>query len=143
MLPKETASVSRVKKNDWRGITKSKTPTLAWDLTLPGGEKQVTWAADVDVSAVSYDVEIYDKHQLVYSAKRVAGSQHTVELELDDCRTYWWSVRPAYTLDDGVRFGEWMRSNPDMANGNRGQAGSEAAAYIYDFASLEIKCGRR
>jgi hypothetical protein len=36
-----------------------------------------------------------------------------------------------------------MRSNPDGANGNNGKAAAEAAAYIADFASLEIKCGRR
>ena len=82
-------------------------------------------------------------HQPVYSAKKIETTQHTVEVELEDCKTYRWSVRPAYRIDDVIRFGEWMRSNSDDANGNFGTAASVAAAYIYDFASLEIKCGRK
>ena len=140
LLPRETDTVSRVKKMDWQGVSRSQTPTLAWDLTLSDGEQQVPWAKAINEAEVLYDVEIYDMHQLVYSAKKVAGSQHTVEVELEDCKSYRWSVRPAYIVDGAVRFGEWMRSNPDAANGNVGKASSEAAAYIYDFASLEIKC---
>ncbi len=143
LLPKESDTVKRVKKKIWAGVSRSQTPTLAWEHQLSDDDQQPPWANTVNEADIAYDVEIYDRHQLVYSAKKVAGSEHRVDVELEDCKTYRWSVRPSYPVDGTVRFGEWMRSNPDAANGNRGKAASEAAAYIYDFASLEIKCRRR
>jgi len=143
LTPEETDTVSRVKKQEWQGVTKSRTPTLAWNLELAGDDQQLPWAKTINKADISYDLEIYDKHQLIYSARKVEGQQHTVEVELDNCKTYRWTVRPSYPVDGTRRFGEWMRSNPDTANGNVGMAGAEAAAYIYDLASLELKCGRR
>lgn len=142
LRPVPTNTVKRVKKEDWKGITTSSTPTLEWSLDLKGDDKQAIWAKSIEPRKLRYDVEIYDKHQLIYVAKQVSGMTHTVEAPLPDCKTYRWSVRPAYDLNGIVRYGEWMRSDPDTANGNRGQAGSEASAYIYDFASLEVKCRR-
>ena len=143
LLPQETDSVKRVKKQQWQGVTSSRTPTLAWQLDLTDDGKTHAWAANIGEESIFYDVEVYDVERLVYAAKGIAEPQHTVEMELDDCKTYRWSVRPAYHVSDMVRYGEWMRSNPDTANGNLGKQGAEAAAYIADFASLEIKCGRR
>ncbi len=143
LLPEESETVSRIKKDRWRGVTRSRTPTLAWGLSLEDKGQQVAWAKTIGETDISYDVEIYDMHQQVYSAKNVAGQQHMVDIELEDCKTYRWSVRPSYQVDGAERYGEWMRSNPDAANGNVGKAAAEATAYIYDFASLEIKCGRR
>jgi hypothetical protein len=143
LLPEESETVSQVKKDRWRGVTRSRTPTLAWNLSLEGKEQQLEWAKTIEDTDIFYDVEIYDMHQLIYSAKKVDGQQHTVDIELEDCKTYRWSVRPSYQVDGAERYGEWMRSNPDAANGNVGKAAAEATAYIYDFASLEIKCGRR
>jgi hypothetical protein len=143
LLPEESETVSRIKKDRWRGVTRSRTPTLAWGLSLEDKGQQVSWAKTIGETDISYDVEIYDMHQLVYSANNVAGQQHMVDIELDDCKTYRWSVRPSFKVDGAERYGEWMRSNPDAANGNAGKVASEAAAYIYDFASLEIKCIRR
>ena len=143
LLPEETDTVSRVKKDDWQSDTRSRTPTLAWNLALEGDGQQVSWAKTINETDISYDLEVYDLHQLIYSAKKIEGRQHAVEIELEDCKTYRWTVRPAYKVNGAERFGEWMRSDPDTANGNVGTAASEAAAYIYDFASLQIKCGRR
>lgn len=143
LLPKESDTVSRVKKNDWQGVTRSRMPTLAWELALREGDQQPAWASTINTADVVYNVEIYDSQQLVYAARKIAGTQHTIDRELDDCKTYRWSVRPGYRVDGAFRYGEWMRSNPDSANGNVGEASAEAAAYIYDFASLEIKCSRR
>jgi hypothetical protein len=142
LAPAKSRDIKLVKKNDWQGVTRSTSPTLSWQLALPNDESQAPWVATVDQTAVTYDLEIYDRHRLVYSAKKIGDTRHSVELELEDCKTYRWSVRPAYSVDGKTRFGKWMRSDPDRANGNRGVASSEAAAYIYDFASFEIKCGR-
>jgi len=142
LLPRESDTVSRVRKNAWQGITRTRTPTLAWELTLGDNDQQPPWAKAINEADVLYDLEIYDKHQLVYSARNLAASQHTVAVELEDCKSYRWSVRPSYDVAGATRFGAWMRSNPDTANGNVGKQSSEAAAYIYDFASLKIKCLR-
>ncbi len=143
LTPEETDTVSRVKKQEWQGVTRSRTPTLAWNLDLTDDGKTHPWAANIGEENIYYDVEVYDLHQLVYVAKGIADPQHTIDVELDDCKTYRWSVRPSYHVSDMVRYGEWMRSNPDPANGNLGKEGSAASAYIYDFASLEVKCARR
>lgn len=142
LRPLESNNVRRLKKQEWQGISKSQAPTLAWALSLGESDKQVAWAKSFDESNAVYDIEIYDLHQLVYAARKVTGTEHTVQVPLEDCRTYRWSVRPSFTVDGFVRYGEWMRSNPNSSNGNLGDAGSVAAAYIYDFASLQIKCGR-
>lgn len=143
--PQETDTVARVKKNEWQGVSRSLTPTLAWKLSLLGGDSYGGWADAIDEADISYDVEIYDMHQLVYSASNVGESRHTVAVELEACKTYRWSVRPLYRVGTDIKFGEWMRSNPDASdgNGNIGRKVSEAPAYIQDFASLQIKCGRR
>jgi len=143
LQPLPTEVVKPVKDKKWAGVTKSTSPTLAWSHELPSGEGQAEWAADIELPSITYDLEIYDEQQLIYSAKDFSGRQHTVEYPLPDCKTYRWSVRPHYTVDGAVRTGEWMRSNTDNANGNYGKASSVASAYIYDFAQLDVRCARR
>jgi hypothetical protein len=36
-----------------------------------------------------------------------------------------------------------MRSGVNSGNGNIGVEASEAPAYLYDFAELEVKCGAK
>jgi hypothetical protein len=141
LQPKESDTVTRVKENDWQGITRSTTPTLAWELKLLGGDSYGPWAEAIELVDISYDVDIYDMHRLVYSAKRVPDPRHTVEFELE-CRTYRWTVRPAYQVGNDIKFGAWMRFKSDTStgNGNVGNKASEAPAYIQDLASLKIKC---
>ncbi len=144
LRPKETASVKRVKKNDWQGLSKSSTPTLAWELKLLGGDDYGEWVSKIKPTDIAYDVEIYDMQRLVYSAKQVSQSSHTVAEELP-CKTLRWSVRPSYRVADGIKFGEWMRysSETQNAKANEGRRASEAPAYIQDFPSLTLKCKRR
>jgi hypothetical protein len=143
--PAPSDGIKLVKKNPWRGVTKLTAPNLAWDFTLSGGNSYGPWGEEIDISKVSFDVEVYDYNQLVYSAKGIKAQNHTLELELEPCKTYFWSVRPNYPQGSGVKFGDWMRSssNGKIARGNVGRAASVAAAYIQDFAALEVKCGRR
>jgi len=143
--PAKTPTIKKLKKNDWAGISKTSTPTLAWDLQLLGGDTYGSWTAEIADTAISYDVEIYDMDRLVYVANRVPAASHTVVEELEPCKTYKWSVRPSYQVGGDIKYGEWMRANAgkDTSNGGTGIAASVAPAYIYDFASLEIKCRRR
>jgi hypothetical protein len=145
LRPRKSDTIAQVKKNEWQGVSRSLTPTLAWELALLGGNSYGVWANTVDEEDISYDVEIYDEHRLVYSAKHVRESRHTIAEELEACKTYRWSVRPAYHVGSDIKFGEWMRFNSDTHTGkaNVGRKASEAPAYIQDFASLNIKCGRR
>lgn len=146
LQPLETDTVARVKKNDWQGVSKSTTPTLAWELALLGDDSYGPWTKEIDAADVAYDVEIYDAHQLVYAEKQVQDSQHSLTFEIEACKTYRWSVRPSYRIGNDVRFGEWMRVNPDAdsedesAQGGMGRQASAAPAYTQDFATLKIEC---
>lgn len=145
LLPQESDTVKRIKKSDWQGVSRTPTPTLAWELTLLGDDSYGSWVKEIDESDISYDVEIYDSHRLVYSASRVPDPHHTVAEELECKRTYRWSVRPAYQVGSDLKFGEWMRFSSDTyaAKANIGRQVSAAPAYIQDFASLQLKCKRR
>lgn len=142
-LPQKSKTVALVKKDVWQGLSKTGSPTLAWKHAVAPDASQVGWATSVSGAQIAYELEIYDKQQLVYAARKIEETQFTLDIELEACKTYRWSVRPSYRIGNDIRYGEWMRSNPDLANGNIGGAAAEAAAYIYDFASLEVKCGRR
>lgn len=149
LRPKATDTVARVKRNDWQGISKTPAPTLAWELSLLGGDSYGAWTETIDASNVHYDVEIYDNRSLVYAGEEVPDKSHTLAYELEPCKTYRWSVRPHYHIGSDIKYGEWMRSeanggsDAETGNGNIGLQASEAPAYIQDFASLEIECGRR
>jgi len=143
LQPQESKTVSLVKKNVWQGVSKTRSPTLAWKQDLAGDESQTGWAKSISTAQVAYELEIYDSQQLVYAAKEIEKPAFALDVELEACKAYRWSVRPSYRIGEDIRYGKWMRSNPDGANGNNGKAAAEAAAYIADFASLEIKCGRR
>lgn len=145
LRPKETDSVDRVKKNDWQGVSKSMSPTLAWESVYKGSDSYGSWASEIDESDIFYEVEIYDMHRRIYSAKQIPDPSHTVGIELP-CKTpLRWSVRPSYHVGGDTKYGEWMRFNvdADSGNGNVGKNIAEAPAYLYDFASLQIKCRRR
>ncbi len=145
LIPLKSSSVGVSKKNRWDGTSKSLAPTLAWELSLPGSDADPAWAAGIDETKIHYDLEIYDLHRPVYSMKQIQDPQHTVTANLEACQSYRWSVRPSYHVGGDIKYGPWMRSdsNPDGGNGNVGQKASEAPAFLYDFASLEIKCGSK
>jgi len=143
LAPRKTDDVSQVKRDEWRGSTKSLMPTLAWDLTLAGGNPDYPWADSIGEENIDWEIEIYDLQRPVYSADRIADRSHTVALALEPCKTYRWSVRPAYRLDGMTRYGPWMRKPGGEGNGNVGRKASEAAAYIQDFATLEVSCRAR
>jgi hypothetical protein len=143
LLPLKSSNVSLVKRDKWSGSSKSLSPTLAWELNLPGDDADPAWASGIDESDIYYDIEIYDLHRPVYSRKQIPDPSHTVAQGLEACQTYRWSVRPSYHVGADIRYGPWMRFAASSGNGNIGTDASEAPAYIYDFASLQIKCGSK
>ena len=143
LKPVESENVDRVRKNDWQSVTKTTTPTLAWRHSLLGGGSSGIEVDGIGAADIFYDIEVYDLQQPVYSAKNLTEPRHTLSVELD-CKTYRWSVRPAYRIDGVVKYGDWMRFETAAGgNGNVGTKASGVPAYIRDFASLEIKCRRR
>ena len=96
-------------------------------------------------ASIAWDLEIYDEERPVYQSRQLPGTQHTLDRPLEPCRTYRWSVRPAYSKDGVTRYGAWMRNNAKSApdNGNAGRAISEAHAYVQDFPVLEVHCKAR
>ena len=145
LIPVKSSSVNVSKRKPWHGSSKSLGPTLAWQLSLPGSDADPAWAAGIDETRIYYDLEIYDLQRPVYSVKQIPDPQHTVTAKLKACQSYRWSVRPSYHVGGNIKYGPWMRSdtNPDGGNGNVGQKASEAPAFLYDFASLQIKCGSK
>jgi hypothetical protein len=135
LSPLPSGDVKRDKKDDWRGHTRSVSPTLAWDATL-SDEKGMVEGAEV-----LWDLEIYDVHRPVFQAKQLRGQQFTLDVPLEKCKTYRWTVRPTYHRDGARKNGAWMRrSTATKDNGNLGRAISEAHAYIQDFAVLDVDC---
>ena len=147
LRPIESATVEQIKKNEWQSVSRSTTPTLAWNLTLLGGDSYGSWTDEIDESNTYYDIEIYDAQRLLYSSKQIPEPSHTLGFEMDACKTYRWSVRPSYHIGSDIKYGEWMKfkSKVDPMAGADivGRMASTAPAYIQDFASLEIKCGRK
>ena len=147
LRPTATDTASRDRKDERQLVSKSLSPTLAWKLTLVGGDSYDVWSGPIDESNIDYDVEIYDMQQLVYYEEQVQEPRHTINMELEPCHTYRWSVRPSYHVDNEIRFGEWMRFDSatgiHTAKGIVGRKASDAPAYIQDFALLKIECGRR
>lgn len=143
LRPAETKTVSRVKRNDWQGISRSITPTLAWEFELLEDASNGVLPGEINSGSVTWDLEIYDSKRLVYSARQIPAQSHTVEIELPDCQAYRWSVRPSYQMGASNRFGHWMRSGGADGSASIGRQASVSPAYTQDFASLEIKCDRR
>lgn len=159
LQPLETGSVSADKMDEHRYASDSGTPTLAWELTLPGGDPDYPWADTITEADIDYDIEIYDRHQLVYFEEQLPEPRHTVAMALEPCTAYRWSVRPSYRVDGQVRFGEWMHfqatqeSEPESESGSvtkeppiKGVVGRQASAtpaFSQDYPVLETPCPRR
>ena len=139
LAPLPSDNVKRDKEDAWLGKTRALMPTLVWESTL--GEE----AAAADGAQILWDIEIYDAHRPVYGAKQVSGTSFELDVPLEACTTYRWTVRPTYHKDGGRKNGEWMRrlGATDQNNGNAGRAISVAHAYIQDFAKLEVHCRAR
>jgi hypothetical protein len=153
MRAKKTDTAARDKKNELKFVSKSLSPTLAWELILAEDNTYGSWTGTIDEADIYYDVEIYDTHRPVYTEKQIPEPSHTVAIELEACKTYRWSVRPSFHVDGEIKYGEWMRFVPEAdvdtettkatEYGIYGRKASVAPAYIQDFALLEIRCGRR
>ena len=149
LAPEATTSAKKDKKTEFRYVSKSATPELAWQHILLEQNPDGTPARRIEEGDIAYDLEIYDAHRLVYAARRLPAKSHLVGIELPCQETYRWSVRPTYFTGDDVAYGEWMRRAPDNVGAAKGRNGligrnaSVAPAYTQDFAELELRCRSR
>ena len=149
LLPEETETVRRNRKNEHLFVSKSAEPELAWTFTVLDDDQSSGVAGRVSEAMVLYDVEVYDNHRLVYSRRRLADTSHVINAELEPCTVYRWSVRPSFQVDADIAFGEWMRLTPESEEAGNGRStlvgrnASIAPAYTQDFPQLKTKCGRR
>lgn len=149
LVPQESESVRRDRKDERRFVSKTGNPELAWRFELGDTESPGTTTSEVADTDVLYDVEIYDNHRLVYSQRRLADTTHVIAAELEPCTVYRWSVRPSFKASDEIAYGEWMRLSPESADAGNGRStlvgrnASIAPAYTQDFAQLKTRCGRR
>jgi len=149
LVPEASGTLHMDRKDANLFHAETATPELAWKFALRdevAGSGATQRAAG---SAVSYDVEIYDQHRLVYSRTRLPEPRHVIAEELQPCASYRWSVRPVF--DDGttITYGDWMRLGSDPEGSQQGRNGLVgrnaliAPAYTQDFPSLQLKCRRR
>ncbi len=93
---------------------------------------------------MSWDLEVYDAHRPVYTQQGIRNPSHALATPLAPCGHYRWSVRPAYEVGDGIRYGAWMRrpvtGEESPIDGLSGRDAAAAPAYTQDFAELEISC---
>ena len=149
ILPAETGSVRRDRKDERRFVSKTWNPELAWSFELSETETAGAATSRVSGAEVLYDVEIYDNHRLVYSRRRLAETTHVIAAELEPCTVYRWSVRPSFQFGAAIAHGEWMRLLPESGETGNGRStlvgrnASIAPAYTQDFVQLKTKCGRR
>ena len=147
LQPTKSESVSLRRGDKWQATSKLTAPLLAWEFELQKKNPQYPWAGEIDASHIYFDLEIYDSHRLVYEQQRIPDASFQLATGLEPCKTYRWTVRPSYHVDNSVRYGPWMRA-PSAAtaitvNGIEGRKASSAPAYIQDFASLKIHCRAR
>lgn len=148
LTPAATDSVRPDRRDRTLLTTESPAPTLAWQLTIADAADNPPWAAGIDESQVTWDIEIYDARQLVYAEERLPDPGHSLLTELEPCQVYRWSVRPSYRAGGAVYYGEWMREgqaapDPAFGKGLQGRQASAAPAYTQDFARLKTACRRR
>ena len=134
VAPDQSDSIRPVKKNDWHGKTKSRTPTLAWRSNLDD--------AGIAPASVTWDIEIYSRERPVYKAGGLRDSKHTLTAPLEVCGDLYWTVRPTYETNGVSKAGRWMRKadGKGARDGSVGRSASAAHAYIQDFALLEVSC---
>ena len=140
LAPVYGGSIKPDKKVPWHGETGTLRPTLEWHAERGDADN-----AAIENASILWDLEIYDGSRPVYQAANLPGSSFTPDTPLEACKTYYWSVRPAYQRDGITRHGAWMRNQAGTSedNGNVGRAASVAHAYFQDFASFEIGCRAR
>lgn len=150
--PVGSQSVKLSRRNAWQATSKTLAPTLAWEVSVPAGNGLGDEGADVLANELLYDLEIYDQQRLVYAEKLLTDTRHVVTFGLEPCKSYRWTVRPAFRVGESIHYGDWMQAPPAAetpepflvgAAGVDGRAASVAPAMLQDFASLEVKCGSK
>ncbi|HEX5786621.1 MAG TPA: hypothetical protein VFY03_00465 [Woeseiaceae bacterium] len=134
LTPAASGSVTLERKDAWQGTSRALTPTLAWSVELAQGA----------AAPAAWDVEVYDRHRLVYARRDVPGASHALGEPLEACGSYRWSVRPVYDTGGARRQGGWMRKpgtgEAEPVDGLAGRNAAAAPAYVQDFATLGIHC---
>lgn len=146
LTPTASDSVKADRRDPRLFTSRTRRPTLAWDLGVDADKPVPAWLGSIGAADLSYDVEIYDEHRLVYAEKQVREPRHTLAVELPECSTYRWTVRPVYRIDGATRYGRWLRFSTESekaataSDGLLGRNASTAPAYIQDFAKLRLRC---
>lgn len=152
LQPVATKTVKLARKSDWQATSRTLTPTLAWQASVPAGNALGPDGSDVVAADLMYDLEVYDQQRLVYAEELLPGTQHEVAFGLSPCETYRWTVRPAWRVGDSINYGDWMTAPSAPADpkplfagavGVDGRKASASPAMLEDFATLEIKCGSK
>jgi hypothetical protein len=142
LYPIPTESVTPARDNSWQADAATTTPSLAWKYVRLGEDTYSPPQVAFGEADTFYDVEVYDRHRLVYVARHIPDPRHLVEQPLPACRELRWTVRPSFHVADEVKYGEWMRfySTVYLNEGYVGTEASEIPAFLRGFAVLQTPC---
>jgi len=142
LYPIPTDTVLRLDDGNWQSRSAVEAPTFAWKLVLMGRDMYPPWMVAFTEDDTWYDLEIYDKQRLVYSARNIEEPRHQVTRSLGNCRELRWTVRPHYRNGATIKYGEWMRfhTSVDLDEGHVGTTASEMPAFLRGFAVLRTPC---
>ena len=150
--PVESNTVKLKRKNAWQGTSRTLSPMLAWQASVADGNGLGPDGSDVVPADLAWDIEIYDQQRLVYAEKLLPDARHQVTFGLQPCKSYRWTVRPAWRVGENIHYGDWMQAPKSAeapeplfvgAVGVDGRSASDVPAMLQDFASLDIKCGSK
>jgi hypothetical protein len=114
-------------------------PTLRWEaIPYPERRGNAAQESSAKLPPVVYDLEIYARGtretlvgvgDLAYSRYGLRQTDHDVEMPLEGCSTYFWSVRARYRVGSHFRATEWAGNY-----GERGPMGIRKKPYRYPAA---------
>jgi hypothetical protein len=91
-------------------------PTFRWE-SFPRDHDLIDANGELHkISDVSYEIRVFNiagailvviPGEIIYQARDISEPYHKINVELDECRGYFWTVRARFKLDGHLRVIEW------------------------------------
>ncbi len=88
-------------------------PSFRWE-AWPRGFDILPGNGSGQAQQVRYDLRIFGESEIVYERRGIVGAEHRLEQPLELCRTYRWTVRARFILNDAPRATEWTGAYDTM-----------------------------
>jgi len=95
-------------------VAESRHPTLRWEARAGDGTTYDLrlWRGEPNVPGYAYELRMWRGErnipgELIYARDALAGTSHTVEIELEPATLYFWTLRERRVIDGQPRVSEW------------------------------------